>query len=60
DYMQRLNEGENAFVELQKMFSRTRRDNAMRNGRVMQLSQQGQHLSERTARVSQLYSEHRR
>ena len=28
DYMQRLNEWENAFVELQKMFSLTQRDNA--------------------------------
>ncbi|MGE1388451.1 MbeD family mobilization/exclusion protein [Escherichia coli] len=36
DYMQRLNEWENAFVELQKMFSLTQRDNAMLNGRVMQ------------------------
>ena len=54
DYMQRLNEWENAFVELQKMFSLTQRDNAMLNGRVMQLSQQVQHLSERTERLSQL------
>ncbi|HHB9880396.1 TPA: MbeD family mobilization/exclusion protein [Escherichia coli] len=51
DYMQRLNEWENAFVELQKMFSLTQRDNAMLNGRVMQLSQQVQHLSERTERL---------
>jgi hypothetical protein len=56
DYMQRLNEWESAFVELQ-MFSLTQRDNAMLNGRVMQLSQQVQHLSERTERLSQLYSE---
>ncbi|HBK1371222.1 TPA: MbeD family mobilization/exclusion protein [Escherichia coli] len=55
-----LNEWENAFVELQKMFSLTQRDNAMLNGRVMQLSQQVQHLSERTERLSQLYSENRR
>ena len=54
--MQRLNEWENAFVELQKMFSLTQRDNAMLNGRVMQWSQQVQHLSERTERLSQLYS----
>ncbi|KYV51834.1 mobilization protein [Escherichia coli] len=51
---------QNAFVELQKMFSLTQRDNAMLNGRVMQLSQQVQHLSERTERLSQLYSENRR
>nr|WP_260839300.1 MbeD family mobilization/exclusion protein [Escherichia coli] len=38
DYMQRLNEWESAFVELQKMFSLTQRDNAMLNERVMQLS----------------------
>ncbi|VCY53747.1 DNA relaxase MbeA [Escherichia coli] len=43
DYMQRLNEWESAFVELQKMFSLTQRDNAMLNERVMQLSQQVQH-----------------
>ncbi|MDN2407558.1 MbeD family mobilization/exclusion protein, partial [Escherichia coli] len=29
DYMQRLSEWESAFVELQKMFSLTQRDNAM-------------------------------
>ena len=57
DYMQRLNEWESAFVELQKMFSLTQRDNAMLNERVMQLSQQVQHLSEQTERLSQLYSE---
>ncbi|MEF6477909.1 MbeD family mobilization/exclusion protein [Escherichia coli] len=57
DYMQRLNEWESAFVELQKMFSLTQRDNAMLNERVMKLSQQVQHLSERTERLSQLYSE---
>ncbi|MCI4495179.1 MbeD/MobD family mobilization/exclusion protein, partial [Escherichia coli] len=34
---------ESAFVELQKMFSLTQRDNAMLNERVMQLSQQVQH-----------------
>ena len=38
DYMQRLNEWESAFVELQKMFSLTQRDNAMLNEQVMQLS----------------------
>ncbi|MGR5706447.1 MbeD family mobilization/exclusion protein, partial [Escherichia coli] len=54
DYMQRLNECENAFVELQKMFSLTQRDNAILNGRVMQLSQQVQHMSERTERLSQI------
>ncbi|MBJ3192133.1 MbeD family mobilization/exclusion protein, partial [Salmonella enterica subsp. enterica serovar Agona] len=43
DYMQRLSEWERAFVELQKMFSLTQRDNAMLNERVMQLSQQVQH-----------------
>ncbi|EGP4258246.1 MbeD family mobilization/exclusion protein [Escherichia coli] len=42
DYMQRLSEWESAFVELQKMFSLTQRDNAMLNERVMQLSQQVQ------------------
>ncbi|MEA0175811.1 MbeD family mobilization/exclusion protein [Escherichia coli] len=57
DYMQRLSEWESAFVELQKMFSRTQRDNAMLNERVMQLSQQVQHLSGQTERLSQLYSE---
>ncbi|HGB3627336.1 TPA: MbeD family mobilization/exclusion protein, partial [Salmonella enterica subsp. enterica serovar Waycross] len=36
DYMQRLNEWESAFGELQKMFSLTQRDNAMLNERVMQ------------------------
>ncbi|MDL6958462.1 MbeD/MobD family mobilization/exclusion protein, partial [Escherichia coli] len=36
-----------AFVELQKMFSLTQRDNAMLNERVMQLSQQVQHLTYR-------------
>ncbi|MEG3813282.1 MbeD family mobilization/exclusion protein, partial [Escherichia coli] len=46
DYMQRLNESQSAFVELQKMFSLTQRDNAMLNERVMQFSQQVQHLSE--------------
>ena len=51
DYMQRLNEWESAFVELQKMFSLTQRDNAMLNERVMKLSQQVQHLSERTERL---------
>ena len=35
-------------------------DNAMLNERVMKLSQQVQHLSERTERLSQLYSENRR
>ncbi|EFT6229285.1 MbeD family mobilization/exclusion protein, partial [Escherichia coli] len=34
DYMQRLSEWESAFVELQKMFSLTQRDNAMLNERV--------------------------
>ncbi|EGE2208875.1 mobilization protein [Escherichia coli] len=53
DYMQRLSEWESAFVELQKMFSLTQRDNAM-------LNEQVQHLSERTERLSQLYSENRR
>uniref|UniRef100_UPI0039677BEF MbeD family mobilization/exclusion protein n=1 Tax=Shigella flexneri TaxID=623 RepID=UPI0039677BEF len=57
DYMQRLNEWESAFVELQKMISLTQRDNAMLNERVMQLSQQVLHLSEQTERMSQLYSE---
>ncbi|MCV5751946.1 MbeD family mobilization/exclusion protein, partial [Escherichia coli] len=38
DYMQRLSEWESAFVELQKMFSLTQRDNARLNERVMQLS----------------------
>ncbi|GIP83991.1 hypothetical protein pm083_50780 [Escherichia coli] len=38
DYMQRLSEWESAFVELQKMFSLTQRDNAMLNEQVMQLS----------------------
>ena len=57
DYMLRLNEWESAFVELQRMFSFTQRDNAMLNEQVMQLSQQVQHLSERTERLSQLYSE---
>ncbi|WP_407227565.1 MbeD family mobilization/exclusion protein [Escherichia coli] len=52
DYMQRLNEWESAFVELQKMFSLTQQDNAMLNEQVMQLSQQVQHLSERTERAS--------
>ena len=47
-------------MELQKMFSLTQRDNAMLNERVMKLSQQVQHLSERTERLSQLYSENRR
>ncbi len=37
DYMQRLNEWESAFVELQKMFSLTQQDNAMLNEQVMQL-----------------------
>ncbi|MGG6848904.1 UNVERIFIED_CONTAM: MbeD family mobilization/exclusion protein [Escherichia coli] len=37
DYMQRLSEWESAFVELQKMFSLTQRDNAMLNEQVMQL-----------------------
>uniref|UniRef100_UPI000D788013 MbeD family mobilization/exclusion protein n=1 Tax=Escherichia coli TaxID=562 RepID=UPI000D788013 len=37
DYMQRLSEWESAFVELQKMFSLTQRDNAMLHERVMQL-----------------------
>ncbi|WP_332127184.1 MbeD family mobilization/exclusion protein [Escherichia coli] len=50
DYMQRLSEWESAFVELQKIFSLTQRDNAMLNEQVMQLSQQVQHLSERTER----------
>lgn len=36
DYMQRLNEWESAFVELQKMFSLTQRDNAMLNERLIQ------------------------
>ncbi len=57
DYMQRLSEWEGAFVELQKMFSLTKRDNAMLNERVMQLSQQMQHWSEQKERLSQLYSE---
>ncbi|EAB7802662.1 MbeD family mobilization/exclusion protein [Salmonella enterica] len=57
DYMQRLSEWESVFVELQKMFSLTQRDNAMLNERVMQLSQQVKHLSEQTERLSQLYSE---
>ncbi|WP_153069490.1 MbeD family mobilization/exclusion protein [Escherichia coli] len=52
DYMQRLNEWESAFVELQKMFSLTQRDNAMLNERVMQLSQQVQHLSEQTEHLT--------
>ncbi|MEH4556677.1 MbeD family mobilization/exclusion protein, partial [Escherichia coli] len=45
--MQRLSEWESAFVELQKMFSLTQRDNAMLNEQVMQLSQQVQHLIDR-------------
>ncbi|WP_332127187.1 MbeD family mobilization/exclusion protein, partial [Escherichia coli] len=60
DYMQRMSEWESAFVELQKMFSLTQRDNAILNEQVMQLSQQLQHLSERTERMSQLYSENSR
>ncbi|WP_420026619.1 MbeD/MobD family mobilization/exclusion protein, partial [Escherichia coli] len=43
-----------------KMFSLTQPDNAMLNELVMQLSQQGQHLSERTERLIQLYSDNRR
>ncbi|MEI6945522.1 MbeD family mobilization/exclusion protein [Escherichia coli] len=50
DYMQRLSDWESAFVELQKMFSLTQRDNGMLNERVMQLSQLVQHLSEQTER----------
>ncbi|GDW18575.1 hypothetical protein ExPUPEC96_04386 [Escherichia coli] len=42
------------------MFSLTQQDNAMMNEQVMQLCQQVQHLSERTERLSQLYSENRR
>ncbi|MCK7225857.1 MbeD family mobilization/exclusion protein [Enterobacter kobei] len=57
DYMQRLSEWESAFVELQKMFELTQRDNAILNERVVILSQQVQHLSEQTERLSQLYSE---
>ncbi len=52
--LQRLNEWENAFVQLRKMFSLVQRDNAMLNGRVMQLSQQVQHLSERTERLNRI------
>ncbi|MBN6090965.1 MbeD family mobilization/exclusion protein, partial [Lactobacillus delbrueckii subsp. bulgaricus] len=52
DYMQRLSEWESVFVELQKMFSLTQRDNARLNERVMQLSQQVKHLSEQTERLS--------
>ncbi|WP_254556525.1 MbeD family mobilization/exclusion protein [Salmonella enterica] len=58
--MQRQNEWESAFVELQKMFSLTQRDNAMLNEQVMQLRQQVQHLIERTERLRQKYSENRR
>ncbi|MHC1821692.1 MbeD family mobilization/exclusion protein [Escherichia coli] len=57
DYMQRLNEWESAFAELQKMHEVTQRNNAILNERVMKLSQQVQHLSEQTERLSQLYSE---
>ncbi|HGF4776782.1 TPA: MbeD family mobilization/exclusion protein, partial [Escherichia coli] len=38
DYMQRLNEWESAFVELQKMFSLTQRNNAMLNERGKRLT----------------------
>ena len=55
DYMQRLNEWESAFVELQKMFSLTQRDNAMLNERVMQLSQQVQRLAGQVDRLSRLF-----
>ncbi|MBN6180847.1 MbeD family mobilization/exclusion protein, partial [Escherichia coli] len=51
DYMQRLNEWESAFVELQKMLSLTLGHNVMLNERVMTLSQQAQHLDERTQRL---------
>lgn len=54
DYMQRLNEWESAFVELQKMFSLTQRDNAMLNERVMQLSQQVQHLIDRNLKPKKI------
>ncbi|WP_436835161.1 MbeD family mobilization/exclusion protein, partial [Shigella flexneri] len=56
DYMQRLNEWESAFVELQKMFSLTQRDNAMLNERVLHLSQQLLHLSEQTELFFFLFS----
>ncbi|WP_159330190.1 MbeD family mobilization/exclusion protein [Klebsiella pneumoniae] len=55
DYMQRLSEWESAFVELQKMFSLTQRDNAMLNERVMQLSQQVQRLAGQVDRLSRLF-----
>ncbi|MCK3420715.1 mobilization protein [Escherichia coli] len=57
---QRQSESESAFVEMQKMISLTQLDNAMLNEQVMQMSQQVQHFSERTERLSQLYSENRR
>ena len=39
DYMQRLSEWESAFVELQKMFSLTQRDNAMLNDEFRKLEE---------------------
>ncbi|EHP6408996.1 MbeD family mobilization/exclusion protein [Escherichia coli] len=56
DYMQRLSEWESAFVELQKMFSLTQRDNAMLNGKrlvrtVLIFTESSDQLSRATDRV---------
>ncbi|EQB0593867.1 MbeD/MobD family mobilization/exclusion protein [Escherichia coli] len=54
--MQRLSEWESAFVELQKMFSLTQRDNAMLNGKrlvrtVLIFTESSDQLSRATDRV---------
>lgn len=63
DYMQRLNDWESAFAELQKMYTLTRQENARLSGQVVQLSQHVaklsghvKQLSGRTETLSSLYS----
>lgn len=52
DYTQRLKEWDDAFVELQKMFGTTQRENARLSNQIGSLSQQVVRLSEQVSRLS--------
>ncbi len=55
DYMRRLNAGDSACAELQKMHAVTQQTNAILNERVVNLCQQGQLLAGQVDRLSRLF-----
>ena len=58
--MQRRNEWESAFVELQKMFSLTQRDNAMLKRAGHEVESAGAALERADRALEPVYSENRR